>query len=157
MRRRPPRSTRTDTLFPYTTLFRSRHRMGLERVDGLAALAAVEPEAAGLSDFGRIDGFLERQVDRWASELAGYARFPEWTGHHSLGDVEKIGAWLAAHCPAQLQPGVIHGDYHIGNVIYADHGALAAIVDWEDRKSTRLNSVTNAHLVCRLLLEKKKI
>src|SRR3546814_14435325 len=25
MRRRPPRSTRTDTLFPYTTLFRSRH------------------------------------------------------------------------------------------------------------------------------------
>src|SRR3546814_4200408 len=29
MIRRPPRSTRTDTLFPYTTLFRSRHHAGL--------------------------------------------------------------------------------------------------------------------------------
>src|SRR3546814_16503338 len=31
MRRRPPRSTRTDTLFPYTTLFRSDRRLGIER------------------------------------------------------------------------------------------------------------------------------
>src|SRR3546814_9982290 len=58
MRRRPPRSTRTDTLFPYTTLFRSRravaqHRPGLldecglaflhrDRVDHALALQALE-------------------------------------------------------------------------------------------------------------------
>src|SRR3546814_9919951 len=30
-----------------------------------------------------------------------------------------------------MRPGIIHGDYHIGNVIYADDGTLAAIVDWE--------------------------
>src|SRR3546814_12392451 len=36
MIRRPPRSTRTDTLFPYTTLFRSNHRLACQRVgDGL--------------------------------------------------------------------------------------------------------------------------
>src|SRR3546814_6543170 len=34
MRRRPPRSTRTDTLFPYTTLFRSRCRRGIQRPRG---------------------------------------------------------------------------------------------------------------------------
>src|SRR3546814_4016705 len=33
MIRRPPRSTRTDTLFPYTTLFRSRRRERLDRVE----------------------------------------------------------------------------------------------------------------------------
>src|SRR3546814_2484898 len=36
MIRRPPRSTRTDTLFPYTTLFRAVHRRG-QRADGVGA------------------------------------------------------------------------------------------------------------------------
>src|SRR3546814_3341522 len=35
MRRRPPRYTRTDTLFPYTTLFRSRTTLGLIRDAGI--------------------------------------------------------------------------------------------------------------------------
>lgn len=108
-----------------------RHRMGIELVDGLAALAAVDHEAVGLADFGKLDGFLERQVDRWASDLEGYARFSEWTGHRELGDVGTVGDWLSRHCPGTLQPGIIHGDYHIGNVIYSDDGGLAAIVDWE--------------------------
>src|SRR3546814_12818215 len=46
MIRRPPRSTRTDTLFPYTTLFRSRgrHRMDLvSRYDGRHPAKAVGP------------------------------------------------------------------------------------------------------------------
>src|SRR3546814_1615565 len=38
MIRRPPRSTRTDTLFPYTTLFRSRHRPALPAVRGRPAV-----------------------------------------------------------------------------------------------------------------------
>ena len=108
-----------------------RHRMGLALVDGLAALAGVDHEAVGLSDFGRLDGFLERQVDRWASELEGYSRFQQWTGQNELGDVAKVGDWLATRCPKSLKPGIIHGDYHIGNVIYSDDGVLAAIVDWE--------------------------
>ena len=52
-----------------------RHRMGIEMIDGLAALAAVDPIAKGLGDFGKLDGFLERQVSRWAGELQGYERF----------------------------------------------------------------------------------
>src|SRR3546814_7933588 len=85
-----------------------RHRMGLELVDGLAALAAVEPEAAGLSDFGRIDGFLERQVDRWASELAGYARFPEWTGPRSEEHTSELQSLMrisyAVFCLTKKKP-----------------------------------------------------
>jgi aminoglycoside phosphotransferase (APT) family kinase protein len=116
---------------PARTSAEVRHRMGIGLVDGLAALAAVDHEAVGLGDFGRLEGFLERQVGRWASELEGYSRFTLWTGHQELGDVERIGAWLTAHCPKSMRPGIIHGDYHIGNVIYADDGELAAIVDWE--------------------------
>src|SRR3546814_11492242 len=42
MIRRPPRSTRTDTLFPYTTLFRSERRVGGHRI-GKAAMPRQRP------------------------------------------------------------------------------------------------------------------
>src|SRR3546814_2028897 len=45
MIRRPPRSTRTDTLFPYTTLFRSLRRAGAVQVDGLGDLRLERPVA----------------------------------------------------------------------------------------------------------------
>src|SRR3546814_12638761 len=43
--RRPPRSTRTDTLFPYTTLFRSHDRQCLGMDAGLVVAAQGEREA----------------------------------------------------------------------------------------------------------------
>src|SRR3546814_17576203 len=49
MRRRPPRSTRTDTLFPYTTLFRSHHLADHGRREGLAE----DAEQAGEHDDGK--------------------------------------------------------------------------------------------------------
>src|SRR3546814_6743754 len=43
------------------------------------------------------------------------------------------------------------------NAVVVSQKTLAALMKCSrDRKSTRLNSVTNAHLVCRLMLEKKK-
>src|SRR3712207_8902895 len=65
MIRRPPRST----LFPYTTLFRSQRRAIADGLmDTLADLHAVDPVAVGLGDFGRPEGFLERQVRRWTKQ-----------------------------------------------------------------------------------------
>src|SRR3546814_5282845 len=96
MRRRPPRSTRTDTLFPYTTLFRSPAHRQRDR---------------DARDIAEADGARQRRRQRApladvALRLARMRLRPE--------DAER------------------------------------------DRKSTRLNPVTNAHLVCRLLLEKNK-
>lgn len=108
-----------------------RHRMGLELIDGLAALSLVDPGKVGLGGFGKLDGFLERQVERWAKELEGYERFDGWEGPGALGDVGVVGHWLTSHCPTRMQPGIIHGDYHIGNGIFGEDGALRAVVDWE--------------------------
>ena len=108
-----------------------RRRMGLDLMDALAALAAVDHVAVGLADFGKLDGFLERQVGRWASELESYARFEGWEGPGALGDVAGVGDWLDRNCPQTMQPGIIHGDYHIGNGIFGDLGDLRAVVDWE--------------------------
>ena len=109
-----------------------RHRMGLALVEGISVLGAQDHLALGLSDFGRAEGYLERQVERWKSQLASYAEFPDWTGPSQIPGVDRVEAWLNAHRPATFEPGIIHGDYHLANVLYRPDGPeLAAIVDWE--------------------------
>ncbi len=108
------------------------HRMGMALVEAMAELGALDYEALGLSDFGKPAGFLERQVPRWRSQLESYARLEGWPGSAGLGDVERVGAWLEADRPDSFQPGIMHGDYHLANVMYRYDGPeLAAVVDWE--------------------------
>ena len=105
--------------------------LGFAMADGIAALGRVDPEAAGIADLGRADGWLERQVERWRSQLASYSEFEGYPGPDIPG-VERVATWLADRCPAAWRPGVIHGDFHFANVLaHPQRGELAAIVDWE--------------------------
>lgn len=108
-----------------------RRRAGFALVDALAALGTVDHAAVGLTDFGRPDGFLERQVDRWMAQLDGYAALPGYTGP-GVDGIDGIADWLSRNRPTAWSPGILHGDYHVANVMFA-HGrpAVAAIVDWE--------------------------
>ena len=109
-----------------------RRRMGLSLVEGIAALGALDYRALGLEGFGKPDSYLERQVARWKAQLDSYAEFDGWTGPAEIPGVDHVAAWLDAHRPSTFQPGIIHGDYHLANVMYRhDSGDLAAIVDWE--------------------------
>ncbi len=109
-----------------------RHAMGLEMADAIAALSRVDPYAKGLADLGKVDGYLERQVPRWRAQLESYAEHDGWPGMAALPGVDQIGAWLDAHRPPGFTPGLIHGDFHFGNVLFERGGPkLAAIVDWE--------------------------
>ena len=109
-----------------------RHRMGLAAIEALAALAAVDHQKVGLGDFGRPEGFLDRQIGRWKRQLAGYAAMAGWPGPDALGDLDLVAAWLERQRPAGFRPGILHGDYHLANILFApDSGEVAAIVDWE--------------------------
>lgn len=109
-----------------------RHRMGLALVDGAAAIGQVDYLAVGLDGFGKPQQYLERQVARWRSQLEGYGRYQGWEGPESLPGLGVIAEYLDAQRPAGSKPGIIHGDYSIGNVMYRNDGPeLAAIVDWE--------------------------
>jgi aminoglycoside phosphotransferase (APT) family kinase protein len=109
-----------------------RRRMGFALVDGAAALGAIDHVAVGLADFGRSDGFLTRQVGRWRAQLESYRFCPEWPGAAGLPGLADIEAYLEAGIPEHYAPGIMHGDYSIGNVMYRPDGPqLAAIVDWE--------------------------
>lgn len=108
------------------------HRMGIALVEGIAALGGLDHVALGLSDFGKPEYYLERQVSRWKAQLESYGEFAGWPGVASLPGVDRVGAWLDAHRPQHFTPGIMHGDYHLANVMYRnDSGELAAIVDWE--------------------------
>jgi len=63
-----------------------RNRMSFSYMEGMAALAGVDYRSVGLTDFGKADGFLERQAGRWLSQIETYAKFENWTGYEDLGD-----------------------------------------------------------------------
>ncbi|MBJ7328336.1 MAG: phosphotransferase family protein [Solirubrobacteraceae bacterium] len=108
-----------------------RHAMGLDAVTALATLAAVDHRAVGLGDVGKPEGFLERQVPRWISELESYSRHEGYPGP-DLPGIDEVAAWLEANRPATFTPGIVHGDYHLANLMFRFDGPeLAAIVDWE--------------------------
>jgi aminoglycoside phosphotransferase (APT) family kinase protein len=108
-----------------------RHAMGLDLVDAIAALGRVDYQAVGLQDFGRPKGYLERQVERWRAQLESYSEHAGYPGPEIPG-VERVAHWLDEHRPGEWQPGILHGDYHLANVMYRlDGPEIAAIVDWE--------------------------
>src|SRR3546814_12544069 len=105
MIRRPPRSTRTDTLFPYTTLFRSKVARGHGRREGegrlVTRLVEAGPEAAGVGclELGEqpahrlaadIVGIIEREKPvRLRVERAGVAgSHPKFTPRQRSGSGE---------------------------------------------------------------------
>lgn len=107
------------------------HEMGLQVADAAAKLGNVDHEAVGLSGFGQPDGFLERQVPRWLAELDSYRALGGYSGPQ-IPALNGVAEWLGANRPSSWQAGIMHGDYHLANVLFTPDGpALAAVVDWE--------------------------
>ena len=116
---------------PHESNSEIRRAMGFAAVDALLTLGAVDAERVGLGDLGKPEGFLERQVPQWLGTLDKYAALDGYPGHQ-LPDVDEIAAWLEHHRPPSFVPGIMHGDYHLANLMFCNDGpSVAAIVDWE--------------------------
>ncbi|SED08125.1 Predicted kinase, aminoglycoside phosphotransferase (APT) family [Streptomyces sp. 3213] len=96
----------------------------LELVDTLVELHAVDPAEVGLADFGRPEGFLDRQLRRWGKQLAA-------SRNRELAGVEELHAALGRRLPASPTPTVVHGDYRLDNVLIGKDDRIKAILDWE--------------------------
>ncbi|HZD98194.1 MAG TPA: phosphotransferase family protein [Micromonosporaceae bacterium] len=93
-------------------------------IDVLADLHDVDPVAVGLGDFGRPDGYLQRQVVRWGKQLAA-------SRSRDLPGIGELQERLAADIPLSGAPAIVHGDYRLDNAIVDDHDRVAAVLDWE--------------------------
>ncbi|MDQ0388690.1 aminoglycoside phosphotransferase (APT) family kinase protein [Streptomyces sp. DSM 42143] len=97
----------------------------LNLVDTLVGLHAVDPAEAGLGDFGRPDGFLDRQLRRWAKQLDG-------SRNRDLAGIDELHATLGRELPNSPSPTVVHGDYRLDNVLIGgETDEIRAVLDWE--------------------------
>lgn len=105
--------------------------LALAVVDAAASIGQIDHTRRDLADLGRPDGYLERQVERWRSQLESYSDLPGYPGLVDSG-IERIAGWLEENRPTAWRPGLIHGDFHMGNVLVAeDRPCVAAVIDWE--------------------------
>jgi aminoglycoside phosphotransferase (APT) family kinase protein len=93
-------------------------------VDALATLHRVDPGEVGLSDFGRPEGFLARQVRRWKKQL-------DASRSRDVAGADELHHLLEANLPVEAAPAVVHGDFRLDNLLVDDRDQVAAVIDWE--------------------------
>ncbi len=100
-------------------------RLCAELVDALVDLHAVDYRAAGLGDFGKPAGYVERQVRGWSERYTG-------SQTDDIPAMTEVAAWLAAHMPADSAPALIHNDFKFDNVIFDPSlERITGVLDWE--------------------------
>jgi aminoglycoside phosphotransferase (APT) family kinase protein len=90
-----------------------------------AAIHSLQPGDVGLADFGKSEGYLKRQIERWSKQY----RASE-TEH--IASMEQLMQWLPENLPKRESAGLVHGDFRIDNVIFHPTEPRAiAVIDWE--------------------------
>jgi aminoglycoside phosphotransferase (APT) family kinase protein len=93
--------------------------------DGLAALHRVDWRAVGLETYGKPEAYVARQVHRWTKQYLASDPEPN-------PDMERLIEWLPANLPPEEPATIAHGDFRLGNLMFAQQGPqLLAILDWE--------------------------
>lgn len=93
-------------------------------VDTLVELHSVDPAEVGLADFGKPEGFLDRQLRRWGKQL-------DASRNRELAGIDELQAALGRALPHSPAPTVVHGDYRLDNVLIGEDDRIKAILDWE--------------------------
>ncbi len=116
----------TNELPPALDAPAQRNRIADELVESLVELHGVDWTTLGLEGFGKPTGYLERQLRRFGG-LWEHNRTRE------IEAVEQVGSWLAANLPESPPATIVHGDYRLGNTMFAPEAParLVAIFDWE--------------------------
>jgi aminoglycoside phosphotransferase (APT) family kinase protein len=95
-------------------------------VDVLADLHLTEPAAIGLADFGRPEGFMERQLKLWSKQW-------ERSKTHELPALEALRDELVRSKPERFPQSLVHGDFRLDNCVLhaARPDTIVAVLDWE--------------------------
>jgi aminoglycoside phosphotransferase (APT) family kinase protein len=116
----------TDLPPGYAEREADRRRICLALIDTLVRLHTIDYRHVGLQDFGRPEGYLERQVRRWSQQW-------ERSKTADLPEIDELNRRLSASLPPSPPPTIVHGDYRLGNMALAptDPGRVVAVFDWE--------------------------
>ena len=91
----------------------------------LAQLHNFDPAAIGLSDYGRGENYVARQIERWSKQYRA-------SETEKIEDMERLMVWLPANLPPPQPSRLVHGDYRLDNMILAPNAPkVMAVLDWE--------------------------
>ncbi len=104
-----------------------RREIGHSFIDVLAELHSIDPDAVGLGDLGKKDGYIGRQLKTW---------YRSWTASIEPAQLDDPRAhalqkYFLEHAPEQGPARIVHGDYGLHNTLIGNDGRVAAVVDWE--------------------------
>lgn len=102
-----------------------RGTIGLALPKALARIHGVDLEDAGLVDLARRKPFAARQLKRWSTQW-------DQSKTRDAPEVERLADVLRRNIPEQTEISLVHGDFHLNNVIVSPaEGEVRAVVDWE--------------------------
>ncbi len=95
-------------------------------LDTFVAFHQIDYKAAGLTDLGRPEGYVERQVTNWSKQYIAAAT-------DDVRAAEKVMAWMQEKQPKHYTHSLIHNDFKYDNVVFNDDSwtEISAILDWE--------------------------
>jgi len=104
----------------------ARRGIYLGMAEAMACMHAVDPQTAGLGDYGPPGNYFERQVRRWTRQLRASEGAP-------IPELEKLADWLPDQVPEDDgHVTVAHGDFRLGNLMFhATEPRVIGILDWE--------------------------
>ena len=96
-----------------------------ELIDVLVRLHQLNPTQVGLAALGRPEGYLERQLRRWARQLQS-------SHSRDLPELTRLADRLGKRIPTSQRAAIVHGDYRLDNVVVdPGRGHIVAVLDWE--------------------------
>jgi aminoglycoside phosphotransferase (APT) family kinase protein len=95
-------------------------------IDVLLELHSVVPTSISLGNFGRPEGYLERQLRRWTGQWAK-------TKTEDVEAIDELIVRLKKRIPESSRSTIVHGDYRLDNCIVSaeDPSRINAVLDWE--------------------------
>jgi aminoglycoside phosphotransferase (APT) family kinase protein len=91
----------------------------------IAQLHGFDPEALGLSGFGKPQGYVARQIKRWSEQYRA-------SETETIPQMDRLIAWLPGACPPDSGAAVVHGDFRLDNcIIHPEEPRVIAVLDWE--------------------------
>ncbi len=101
-------------------------RIGNTIVDTLADFHKLEPADVGLGDFGRPEGYLERQISGWIKRWEAAQDQP-------VDGADRLTRWLQENHPRQQAVSLVHNDYKLDNILVDpnDPAKFVAVLDWD--------------------------
>jgi aminoglycoside phosphotransferase (APT) family kinase protein len=101
-----------------------RRQIGLSMAKTLAKIHAVDVNEVGLADLASHKPYAQRQLKRWAGQW-------ELSKTRELPDLDDLTRRLIAAAPAQQELTLVHGDFHLRNVITSHTTGVVGVLDWE--------------------------